>query len=467
MYNNSSFGRGRVPLISILAITVIVILTSGFGSSSQESTKSIVTIDPDSNIPSINKGADVSGEPDEHIDPNSIPPDDDSSADLESDNSITAAKNDSTLLKVLPGEELFHKYAYKYEEAKDPEKAHKYKYLVWAPQTSGWGSVFRDYASGIAFALLTDRLIYLDRSGTYDDLLTSTIPAWQDWPAQKNILATTTQGQSCLDSHHHIDFDVTLYTSWLQDDHRNIAQCLISCTLQGDYVVPPLTSNPHYSDFFDSYTTKLNVFTLVANLMWKPSPAVQTALDNMTSQLSAYKYKIAMHITTERWKAEEKFPYAEFCDLAKSLAVTSGHKKEQVVVFVSADELNESIPLLEKCLKPYKLVYTPVAEATAVGGNPEMDLRALVDMFVMSKCDEVICTSGSSFGQVAAGFGSIVPWHVVPGNPASFYKQMNSEPCMDMSKTWHRIEGEKMESFLSNGLWRQYEACRSKDLERK
>ena len=79
------------------------------------------------------------------------------------------------------------RYTDQYEEAKDPQKAHNFKYIVWKPINAGWGNIFSDYASGIAFGLITNRLIYLD-SRNYDGLLDSAVPAWQDWNKQKALV---------------------------------------------------------------------------------------------------------------------------------------------------------------------------------------------------------------------------------------------------------------------------------------
>jgi len=261
------------------------------------------------------------------------------------------------------------------------------------------------------------------------------------------------------------DRDMRTYTSWLVDDHRNMSQCLWRYGVYGDYAAPALLLNPHYKEFFQNYTTNYNLFNFVANQMWKPAPAVQVEIDNVYANISEFKYKIGLHIRKYKWKAfANNFPYRVFCDLANSLAVTSGYRSEEVVIFAGADNPRESFPILEKCLYPHRMVHSPIAEGKTVGGNPGTDFSAIVDLFLLSKCDDVISTIGSSFSEVAAGFGGITPWHVLGGDYSSttnppYYKQINSEPCMYKSRTWRKQEGEKMELFTMNGLYRQFESC--------
>lgn len=50
-----------------------------------------------------------------------------------------------------------------FEEARDPAKAHKYKYLRWEPSMiNGWGNRFSAVITGLLFGLITDRLVFFD-----------------------------------------------------------------------------------------------------------------------------------------------------------------------------------------------------------------------------------------------------------------------------------------------------------------
>jgi len=364
----------------------------------------------------------------------------------------------------LAGEELFRRFAQKYEEAKDPNKAHKFKYIIWGVPRAGWGNVLSDQASGLTYALLTDRLIYLN-TANYDSLLTTSIPAWQDWNAQQRILNSTTEGRSCLGNRTSTRWGGQFYTSWLVNDHRSDSECIQSLSGQGDYMTPTLAANIHYEEFFKNYTTNYDAFHFVANQMWKPAEAVQKEMDKTLPELLKYKYKIGIHIRKHKWaQLKNNFPYREFCDLALGLATTSGLNQSEIVIFAGTDSPKESLPILEKCVHPYRFMHTTPSEGRSSAKNPGSDFSAIVDLFIMSKCNDILSTIGSSYSEVAAGFGKITPWHIQPGdhdspaNPA-FYKQLNSEPCMFLTRKWRKVEGEKMRSFQLNGMWRQYEAC--------
>ena len=52
---------------------------------------------------------------------------------------------------------------------------------------------------------------------------------------------------------------------------------------------------------------------------------------------------------------------------------------------------------------------------------------ALVDMIVLSLCDDLVTTAMSTFGNVAAGLGSIVP--LVVTHQSTCYRELSSQPC--------------------------------------
>jgi hypothetical protein len=100
-----------------------------------------------------------------------------------------------------------------------------------------------------------------------------------------------------------------------------------------------------------------------------------------------------------------------------------------------------------------------------MAGNPGDDMSGLVDMFMLSKCTEIIPTLGSSFGFVAAAISKRPIWYVLPGdhitvfNPA-FVRQTNSEPCMWMTRRWLRDSNPSLVSnYYKDGTWRQYTMC--------
>jgi len=366
--------------------------------------------------------------------------------------------------QLLAGNELFERYAQKYEEAKDPNKAHTFKYLVWHYHRAGWGNVLSDHASGITFALITGRLIYIN-SEKYDPPLTTKIPAWLNWPAQRSILEQTAEGKACVQSQRMINHNTKLYTSWLVEDHRLEPECVIITGARGDYMTPALAANPHYKEFFDNYTTNHDAFNFIANQMWKPSQAAQVEIDKILPDLLQYEYKIGIHTRRLKWRTiVNNFPYQEFCDLANGLAATSGLRENQIVIFAGADDPKEALPFIEKCVYPYKFIHSPISTNRSIAGNPGSDLSAIIDLFLLSRCDEIISTIGSSFSEVAAGIGKITPWHILPGNHSNtynpaYYKQLNSEPCMYNARRWRRQEGDNMKLFMKNGMWRQYEQC--------
>jgi len=365
---------------------------------------------------------------------------------------------------------LLNRQAARYREARDPQKAHKFKYVQWPRTVSGWGNRFSTYISAFVFGLITDRLVYID-SIDFDDLLNTTIPEFQSWSNQKRILQQTDRGRECLSSHFRTHQDnwppLSLRTDWLNKDQRDIEECVYQVwTGDGDYLVPIFQRNKFYADMFQDLFPRKEVFFYIHKWLYQPRRVILDAMHDTFSLFKTYAYRIGVHIRTKKFtKMAKNFPYAEFCDLAKGLGYSSGFKKEQVMIYVSSDDPEIVYPIIEKCMSPFNVHHSSPSRGFTDVGNVGNDVSALADMYLFAHCDELIATIGSSFSEVAAGIGKITPYHVLPGthvsitNPQS-YKQINSEPCMYDTKKWLSVEGkEKTKSFYEDGLWQQYASC--------
>jgi xyloglucan fucosyltransferase len=73
------------------------------------------------------------------------------------------------------------------------------------------------------------------------------------------------------------------------------------------------------------------------------------------------------------------------------------------------------------------------SKATAAG-NPGTEHSAVVDMLLLSQCDELLVTYESSYGWIAHGFGGLKSTIMDPGNHQDMThvwhaKTITSEPC--------------------------------------
>ena len=98
-------------------------------------------------------------------------------------------------------------------------------------------------------------------------------------------------------------------------------------------------------------------------------------------------------------------------------------------------------------------------------GNPGSPESALLDWKLLTECDDLLITVGSSFGQIAAAYAGIAPVNLVHGrhenvhNPY-FFRALNSEPCYYGSKgVLSRASEASKAALQANPLWVQYASC--------
>ncbi|CAG8836469.1 11672_t:CDS:1, partial [Racocetra persica] len=103
--------------------------------------------------------------------------------------------------------------------------------------------------------------------------------------------------------------------------------------------------------------------------------------------------------------------------------------------------------------------------------NPGTELGALIDMKLLSLCDDLILTFGSTFGFVAAGWSYRSfrrlrgPLVVMPTNTTDdfsfhkiwFWQAGSNEPCMYLSKLLLKdSDPETVKVFKTNPFWMYY-----------
>lgn len=112
----------------------------------------------------------------------------------------------------------------------------------------------------------------------------------------------------------------------------------------GDYLSPILQRNPNYREFFEEYFPKKILFTHLFRFLYKPVANVQKDVDKLFLEFEKYKYVIGMHVRKTKFKTmDENFPYQDFCDLAKSLAVNKGFKTDEILMYIGSDRPHVSL----------------------------------------------------------------------------------------------------------------------------
>ena len=121
-------------------------------------------------------------------------------------------------------------------------------------------------------------------------------------------------------------------------------------------------------------------------------------------------YNIGVHMRTKKSTKKMVIPAEHYCQTVRMILL--GKKAKSVSIFVAADT-NQGRDNLVDCLRHFlshhdnsvKVVYVEnnMNIKNPLTHNPGNEKNALFDMKLLSLCDDLVLTYGSSFGFVAAG----------------------------------------------------------------
>jgi hypothetical protein len=107
-------------------------------------------------------------------------------------------------------------------------------------------------------------------------------------------------------------------------------------------------------------------------------------------------------------------------------------------IFVAADA--DALGLLSEMLPGRTVWWNHETQESLrhrnAAGNPGSHLSAFVDLLLLTRCQQLLVTAGSSFGLVAAGYSDTIPVNAVLGPHAApffspyFWQGFSSEPHM-------------------------------------
>jgi hypothetical protein len=219
--------------------------------------------------------------------------------------------------------------------------------------------------------------------------------------------------------------------------------------LQFDYMVPMLQINPTLKPLFDKFFPDSEIYTRVARYLFKPKPVLQEAMKPY-EELSK-NCLVGMHLRTH--KHGTAAPPGQFADIARAIAVARPGN-----IFVAADNA-DVFKQVQDNLPGREVWWNKRAAAELQGGNkthagnPGTELSAMMDLWLLSKCKNVILTPASSIGGLAAALGGILPVFANPGphtdpfvNPWH-WKALSSEPCFTKASEVHKVDTELSKRF--------------------
>ncbi|CAG8726132.1 19469_t:CDS:1, partial [Racocetra fulgida] len=271
---------------------------------------------------------------------------------------------------------------------------------------TGLGNRFPGIVCGFLYAMITDRLFFIHGYEQFEDYFEKDFE--HDWKK----VATLYKRRSSKSLHNILYNDFSLITRGnLNSEEVNSYDILNVHTW--DYACAPIMSNPNHKEWINEIIPDYKVFTVISQKLLRLKSDIQNQVENfMTNHFG--EYNIGIHLRVRKSTRKTKgwiIPIDHYCRVVETLLI--GIKKK-VSIFIAADE-NKSrdtlISYIQNSLNSeqqrlVKIVYVNnnMSIKNKQTHNPGTELGALIDMKLLSLCDDLILTFGSTFGFVAAGW---------------------------------------------------------------
>jgi hypothetical protein len=201
-----------------------------------------------------------------------------------------------------------------------------------------------------------------------------------------------------------------------------------------DYDVPLLEVNPALRSALQRLFPSGNIYHQVATRLFSFSKRVQHAAEQYSPMAGdclvglqiRYRKLAAPNVTTPNVTTQ-------FAAIAKSVA---GHAPGTIFIAADVHVHGHLAGLLPERTVWWSNETQASLDKINTAGNPGTDLSAFVDLYLLTKCKHLICTSSSSFGSIAAAYSNTIPVNVVLGQHEApfykplFWKALNSEPSL-------------------------------------
>lgn len=352
------------------------------------------------------------------------------------------------------------------------------KYLVLVPYR-GLGNRILAMASAFLYAMLTGRVLLVDRGTSLTDLFCEPFPetSWllpPDFPIKdlENLtgevpesyrnLVKDNKADSMSDLPYvfvDLDHACTYHDKLFYcDDDREFLHRVPWLVMRTDgYFVPALFLNPAYQDELDKlFPRKDSVFYLMARYLFHPSNRVWGLITRFyNSYLKDSDERLGIQVRV--FDGDTPFKHV----LDQILACTSQEHllpevmtEETATMPMSASAGARSKAVLMTGLSSWYFenirgrywqsatatgevvsVHQPSHEEHQLSGEATHDMKALAEMYLLSMTDAIVTSGWSTFGYVGHGLGGLTPWIMfkpenltTPDPPCQ--RAMSMEPCL-------------------------------------
>ncbi|XP_068479557.1 probable fucosyltransferase 7 [Phaseolus vulgaris] len=388
-----------------------------------------------------------------------------------------------------PNTRTYHRNMRKIQLSKDNNAtATTCNYLIWTP-VNGLGNQIISIAATFLYAILTDRVLLLkfgkDKLALFcEPFLNSTWILPHNSPFWKEIYIQTYQIEKDNASNSKSVLFINLQHSHSDSSHKEKFHCdhlqnLIRKTplliLRSDqYFVPSLFMNPLFNlEINKMFPEKDTVFHHLGRYLFHPS---NEAWELITNYYQAHLAKADELIGLQiRVFNAVSTPQQAIMDLV--LSCTLNHKilpKVDLQTSTSSVGKNGSVKAVlvaslyeeygDSLRRMYQKkpkgsgesieVYQPSHERKQIFNDGKHNLKAWMEMYLLSLSDVLVTTSLSTFGYVAQGLGNLKPWllYRIVRNETHFpacEQDFSMEPCYhDPPK--HYCEGKPLKDFASS-----------------
>ncbi|XP_058734359.1 galactoside 2-alpha-L-fucosyltransferase-like [Vicia villosa] len=401
--------------------------------------------------------------------------------------------------KCGPNSKAYHKSMKKILDSKRIKSGHVMcKYLIWTP-ANGLGNQMISMAATFLYSLLTDRVMLVrfgkDKQGLFcEPFLNSTWLLPENSPFWSVNHVETYESlieKEKANSNSKLDFPSALFLNlqYQENYHEKFFHCddkqalLIKAPLlilQSDqYYVPSLFMTPLFNKELEKmFVKKDTVFHHLGRYLFHPSNSAWRLITNFYHEhLAKADEKIGLQIRVFRPNTTPQQAIMNLvlnCTLENKLlpkvlytnnsASSSGINKmitKAVLVTSLYPEYGENLKMMymNKSTVTGEIieVYQPSGEEEQKFNDNTHNMKALVDMYLLSLSDVLVTTSLSTFGYVAQGFGNLKPWllYRIVSNETHYpacEREFSMEPCYHYPPK-HFCSGKPIHDFASSFIY--------------
>jgi hypothetical protein len=361
---------------------------------------------------------------------------------------------------------------HKVATATNKKQSEEYKYIVYVSGgNDGYGNRLPGVAMAFLWALLTDRILLIHWRDTFPnpaswgklfqppDGIEFDVDKLRDSLSDK-ILQFVPIGSSasCNNAGNGGKKSQASSGSGLacalvvREDYQKIAQKDLNKQYpekvllfkSDDYAMPLLVNNEHYKEDVKALfnNREANVFGHIARWLLTPSAKVQQTVDRTMESLG--KYNFGMHLRMQKpmpagGDKGVKVPDPEvFFRFARMRAEALGFPASETIFYLASDDARAR----ERATLYFRKYDLTVRFMDGIKFGNDGDRtsveslqNAIAEMRVLSMCDEIIGSYGSSFSAVAASWGAITKYDIRADG--SYWNTAWNEPCWRFASRGH------------------------------